>query len=72
MYCCKTQNTNEVLHSIIWEKLPKDNFVSKYKIYISVTKTVFVLNQGYYMIELARTPRSSKMCMVKEDGEIQW
>lgn len=43
----KTQNANECLHSMVWNKCPKENFVSKRKIDIAVAIAVSEFNHGY-------------------------
>lgn len=42
----KTQNANESLHSIIWNKCGKDTFVGKQKICTAVAEGVSEFNQG--------------------------
>lgn len=42
----KTQNTNECLHSVIWNYCPKTVFVAKKKVDIAVTSAVSVFNMG--------------------------
>lgn len=46
--CCKglTQNSNEGLHSILWKKCPKINFVSRKKVEIAAVNTVAEFNFG--------------------------
>lgn len=42
----KTQNSNETLHSCIWQKCPKEVFVSKKRLEIAVTSAVSEFNFG--------------------------
>lgn len=42
----KTQNANETLHSCIWKKCPKEIFVSKKRLELSVTAAVSEFNLG--------------------------
>lgn len=44
---CLTQNANECLHSLIWNKCPKETFVSKKRLEISVAQAVAEYNNGY-------------------------
>lgn len=41
-----TQNSNEGLHSILWKKCPKINFVSRKKVEIAAVNTVAEFNFG--------------------------
>lgn len=42
-----TQNSNEAVHSIIWNKCPKHIFVSKAKVDIAVAHAVAEFNMGH-------------------------
>ncbi|GFV63421.1 uncharacterized protein TNCV_4458451 [Trichonephila clavipes] len=43
---CGTQNVNESLHSMIWAKCPKENFVNKRRVKWAVTEAVCEYNKG--------------------------
>lgn len=62
----KTQNANESLHSVIWNKCPKEIFISKKKIILAVTEAVSLVNQGQYHTELARTPENSPIFGIRK------
>ena len=62
----KTQNANECLHSVIWSKCSKENFVSKKKIHLAVVEAVAQFNQGSYKTELDRTPQGTPLSGVKQ------
>ncbi|XP_069672172.1 uncharacterized protein [Periplaneta americana] len=42
----KTQNANESLHHVIWNKCPKEVFVSKNKLDLAVTRAISEFNMG--------------------------
>ena len=42
----KTQNANESVHSVIWNKCPKEVFISKFKLELAVVKAVADFNMG--------------------------
>lgn len=42
----KTQNANESLHHVIWNKCPKEVFVSKNKLDLAVTRAINEFNMG--------------------------
>ena len=42
----KTQNANESINNIIWQKCPKNNFVKKDTLQIGVNSAIFQFNEG--------------------------
>ena len=45
-YTKKMQNSNESIHSVIWNKCPKETFVSKNKLELAVIKAIAEFNTG--------------------------
>ncbi|KYN50131.1 hypothetical protein ALC62_00159 [Cyphomyrmex costatus] len=43
----RTQNANECLHSLIWNKCPKEIFVSKKRLQIAVAEAISQYNDGF-------------------------
>lgn len=67
----RTQNSNECLHSMVWNRCPKETFVSKRKVDLAVASAVAEFNKGYREM-VTRTLEEGGMSPGEQLQDIGW